>query len=260
VRSVFRTMFRRYATHYPLLFNAQQRYSVLLKDWIGHVHEDDFHALRLFRLRPNSLCVDIGANKGQSVTSIKSVLPDARIVSFEPNPSAFAMLKTVATHRSDVTAYNIAVGMGGGVLEMWIPRWRGISFDQLASSSRPDAITLAAEIRGYGFPLISAGEIEFDCVSVEITTLDALALQPDFVKIDVEGGELDILRGAQGTLRNAKPLLMIERGHRQAISDFLSGFGYTRCTYADGALSFDDRADLNSLFAQASHLSQLTDG
>jgi FkbM family methyltransferase len=257
MKAALRSMYRRHAHRYPRLFNAQQRYGVLFKDQVGYVHDNDFHALNLFKLPPEALCVDIGANRGQSVTSIKTVLPQATIVSFEPNPVTFATLKVVAGRRSRVTALNMAVGLGDGVLQMWIPRWRGIQFDQLASGRRPDTTALAEEIRGYGFPSISAAEIELECVSVKRTALDALALKPDFVKIDVEGGERDVLESAQATLRTAKPLLMIERGYRREITDLLADFGYTRHIYRHAVLSLsssDDRTCVNTFFAQPRHI------
>ena len=61
-----------------------------------------------------------------------------------------------------------------------------------------------------------------------ITTLaiDDLAGQPDLIKIDVEGAELDVLKGAERCLERQRPLLFIERGSRPEISAFLEGFGY----------------------------------
>ena len=257
MKVAFRSMYRRYAHHYPTIFNAQQRFSVLVKDRIGYIHEDDFHALKLFKLPAKPLCVDIGANRGQSVTSIKTVLPQATIIAFEPNPVTFASLNSVAARRSGVTAVNMAMGLSDGTLQMWIPRWRGVKFDQLASGSLPDATTLAEEIRGYGFPLISAKEIEFDCVNVRETSLDALSLNPDFVKIDVEGGELAVLRGARATLSSAPPLLMIERGCRLEITELLADFGYTRRVYMHATSSLscsDDRPHINTFFVQRTHV------
>jgi hypothetical protein len=49
------------------------------------VHELDFKALPAFALSEGALCVDIGANFGQSIGSLSAVLKAPRIVAFEPN-------------------------------------------------------------------------------------------------------------------------------------------------------------------------------
>lgn len=254
VKRALQTRYKRYAYRYPQLFNAQQRYTVLVRDWIGYVHEEDFRALALFKLRPNALCVDIGANKGQSITSIKRVLPSARIMSFEPNPATFSMLKLVASRHTGVTTYNMAVGAGSGDLTLCVPRWRGITFDQLASRKEPDRRELAEEIRSYGFASICVDDIEFDLLKINVISLDRLGLHPDFIKVDVEGGELDVLLSAKNILGKAKPLLLIERGHRSDIEDFLATFHYGRCAYIGGTLRFDHPGSLNSFYVHEHHV------
>jgi len=71
---------------------------------------------------------------------------------------------------------------------------------------------------------------------LEAVTLDSLELAPDVIKIDVEGAEMDILIGAEQTLRKYKPILGIEIhehkigsfGYRwKQIPQFLQDLGYT---------------------------------
>ncbi|MBX3355848.1 MAG: FkbM family methyltransferase [Phycisphaeraceae bacterium] len=68
-------------------------------------------------------------------------------------------------------------------------------------------------------------------VHVPTTTLDALLgsfPRPDVVKIDVEGAELPVLRGAESLLRSVRPVLYIEVGdaQRAEATDLLRGHGY----------------------------------
>jgi len=67
-------------------------------------------------------------------------------------------------------------------------------------------------------------------------TLDSLCLSPDAIKIDTEGAELDILMGAEETLRTYKPILVVEIhehkikifNHRWTqVPAFLRNLGYT---------------------------------
>jgi FkbM family methyltransferase len=69
-----------------------------------------------------------------------------------------------------------------------------------------------------------------DCVRTPMQTIDSLTLERlDFLKIDVEGMELDVLRGARATLERCQPIVMAEaiKSDRQALTAYLEGFGYT---------------------------------
>ena len=72
---------------------------------------------------------------------------------------------------------------------------------------------------------------------VEVYTLDSFELEPDFIKIDTEGFEIPVLKGAINTLRNSSPLVMIEeheyrygheelKGTNEAIRKFFRDLGY----------------------------------
>jgi FkbM family methyltransferase len=65
--------------------------------------------------------------------------------------------------------------------------------------------------------------------SVSIETLDSYHLADvDFIKIDVEGHELEVLRGARRTLQDCSPVVLIEvkEANLEAVTDFLKGIGY----------------------------------
>lgn len=72
--------------------------------------------------------------------------------------------------------------------------------------------------------------------TVAVVNIDSLGLNPDFIKIDVEGYEFDVLRGARDTLEQYRPVLMVEEnhlckryGHKESdASDFLLSIGYKR--------------------------------
>lgn len=72
---------------------------------------------------------------------------------------------------------------------------------------------------------------------VRIRTFDSLGLQPSFVKIDVQGHELEVLRGMEKTLVTCRPVLMLEKEFRfYSIRDYLSNLDYVLC-------QFDPEAD-----------------
>ncbi len=81
------------------------------------------------------------------------------------------------------------------------------------------------------------------------TTLDTFQLRDvSFIKVDVEGHELEVLRGAEATLRRCRPMLLVEVKRRtfDAVTTFLEDLGYTRHSLRD--LVGIDGSPENSIF------------
>ena len=78
----------------------------------------------------------------------------------------------------------------------------------------------------------ASGADEVEIISVPVRRLDDLLAEPgstppDLVKIDVEGAETDVLRGAAQTLAKVRPILLIElHGTNEAVAHLLSEAGY----------------------------------
>jgi FkbM family methyltransferase len=254
VRSRLKALYRRHANWYPGLYNAQQRRSVLLRSRLKYVHEDDFRALPLLALPPEAHCVDIGGNIGQSVTAIKSVLRDARITSFEPNPVAYSCLESVAKRFSGITTHNVGIASTDREIALFVPLSCGVIFDQLATTRLPDRSRFARTLRSFGYSFVSSTELTFDQIPIRVRTLDGFGLVPDFIKIDVEGSELEVLQGAEATIERNKPVLLIEGGDRGEIESFLSARGYQRLMYSHGVLApAADHSALNYFYIHGEH-------
>jgi FkbM family methyltransferase len=78
-----------------------------------------------------------------------------------------------------------------------------------------------------------------EMVSIPVTTADELVSQgtspPDFVKIDVEGHELSVLEGATETLRQHRPMLMMEvTANAEAVGRLLADLSYELVDPANG--------------------------
>jgi FkbM family methyltransferase len=91
----------------------------------------------LFRDVLHGTYVDIGANTGQSIESIKLFAPGANVVSFEPNPELADKLER--RYRGDPKVKIKAIGLSDAVamLTLHVPVYRGFVYDGLASSTSP---------------------------------------------------------------------------------------------------------------------------
>jgi Methyltransferase FkbM domain len=68
-------------------------------------------------------------------------------------------------------------------------------------------------------------------LDAKIRTLDSFKLTPNFLKIDVEGGELGVLKGARETLARCKPIVLCERSDKPDVVDWMRGEGFGGYTY-----------------------------
>jgi len=146
----------------------------------------------LLRGREVSMVFDVGANVGQTVSRYRALFPAARIHSFEPFAEGYATL--VQNHGADahVRAHQLAVGSAPGTQQLYSNK------DSVTNSlfaGVPDT-----EVFGVGDMMEPLGS-----VAVEVVTLDGFCAREgighlDVLKMDIQGGELQALRGAEGLL------------------------------------------------------------
>lgn len=159
--------------------------------------------------------VDVGASRGQFATFAADRFPAARLVCFEPLPGARDRLRKVTRGRA--TIHGAAVGAERGRATF------NVSNQDDSSSLLPIGDLQVAEFPGTG----RAGSID-----VEITTLADVGLSetppPRLLKIDVQGSELDVLRGAGDELRLFEQLFVecsfVELYEGQALADEVVAF------------------------------------
>jgi FkbM family methyltransferase len=180
------------------------------------LHEFAEMAFLMHFLQPDDLFADVGANVG-SYTILASAAIGAHVIAFEPGDEAFVWLTrnlklNEASHR--VEARREAVGDKLGV----------VCFTSgLDTVNRIDADGTA---------------------SVPITTLDiACSRVPALIKIDVEGSEADVLRGASNILGNPKARAVLVELNDDAAALLLEDFGFTCCNYDPFERSVTRRSD-----------------
>jgi FkbM family methyltransferase len=173
---------------------------------------------------------DIGANVGLYSVVLGQRFPDARIVAFEPIPSTLKEfernLELNAIH--NVTVHRI-----------------GLSDHAANATFYFDATATGATSGAPLGPEFGATET----LTCPVETLDQFVTRtgdvPQFIKCDVEGGELSVFRGGAQTLKTHTPMIFTEMlrkwslrfgYHPNEIITFLGSFGYECFSMADGLL------------------------
>jgi|TARA_B100001741_G_scaffold295801_1_gene279173 FkbM family methyltransferase len=133
---------------------------------------------------------DIGASIGGVTAALATLFPSGRVIAFEAAPSVHASLRETILR------------CGGAP----------ISLVECAVGQEPGELRFHEDGNGSGWGFLSD---ELGAIAVPVTTVDetvkAMGIdRVDFIKIDVEGGELDVLRGAEKTLLRDRPLLVFE--------------------------------------------------
>lgn len=241
---------RQLSRYAPGLYEGQYVLRTILHLYTGRVHELHFHALPLLIASKAPFCVDIGGNIGQSVVSLKTLFPNATIHTFEPVPATYRKLACVTRVARGVTAHNVALGAMSGEIRMRVPYCEGLPFDQFSSFEIRDPNDLAPVFQRLGFDWVSAENIRFDEQIAAVEPLDAFGFAPDFIKIDAEGAELDVLKGGRQTIERNRPVLMIE-GHdglEGPIGRYLKDLGYQSYAFRDGKFDADGPIDYHNMF------------
>lgn len=192
----------------------------------GSIHDADFE---VFRSTQISVALDVGANRGQSIVTIKSLAPSARIVAFEPNLQLLPALQRVAKRYDKVTIAPVGCARSTAMSTLYTPVARGIVFDQLASLEPLHHSATLDLVRHSGFAWCAESDLEIRQSTAVFAPLD-LMVGPDFptvdlLKIDVEGAELDVVAGGMELIRRDHPLIIAERPDAALIS-LLAGLGY----------------------------------
>lgn len=145
-------------------------------------------------IQPDAVIADVGANIGITAAVFSAVAPQGKVYCFEPSPSAFGhLVETLCANRMDNSvAINAALGRQAGKLGFY-------DNPQSASASH----------------LSDGGTLRPATHTVDVMTLDAFVRdnsveRMDFIKVDVEGFEMDVLAGAERVLRDMQPTVFVE--------------------------------------------------
>ena len=161
-------------------------------------------------VRPGMTAIEVGANIGtHTVVLARALGSTGQLIVFEPQRTIYHLLCTniCLNNLMNVATYQAAAGrLCGSTRVPYLNYFDDNNFGGIELGKSPDGMT------------------------VPVIALDSLGLaQCDFIKIDVEGMELEVLHGAQATIDRFRPILYLENDRKEHSRDLFEHL--TRCRY-----------------------------
>lgn len=172
-------------------------------------------------LSPGDVFYDIGANLGFfSLIAARKVGRAGHVYAVEPVPrNARAIGRCIAVNRlKNVDVFAKAAGARTGTAELWLTQHVG-----------------GAALASAGAPPDRLKKIDVDLVAMDDLIAQFQLRPPSLIKIDVEGGELEVLHGLEDTLKRQRPAILCEiddasrqglENKRTGVCEFLGDLGY----------------------------------
>lgn len=141
------------------------------------------------------IALDVGAYKGETAVWLAGRAgPNGAVYALEPDPSTVSKLSANVERNRSATQAPISI----------LPCAVGVTSGKQCFSA----------VTGGGSHMDRAGEITIDMMTIDQVVEDLGLARVDLIKMDIEGGEVDALRGAEGTLRRLALRLAVCVYHR----------------------------------------------
>lgn len=211
----------RYEGGWFLAYGDEMGYTIFFRR-VFEAHERRFFE-RILRSGTVHTFLDVGANQGLYTLIAARYVPGGEVIAFEPLSSeARKLCRNVSVNRyRNVRVEQAALGAFEGEADMFMVLGGKAAY----SSLRPPANDVSADST---LVRVKVSTIDHYVPSVGLSSLD-------LVKIDVEGGELEVLRGAERAIDRYQPVFVVEVEDRRTkqwgyaardILDYLSVRGY----------------------------------
>jgi FkbM family methyltransferase len=215
---------RRWGVWFDLNLNDNVQRTFYYTGW----YERPFLKFLRDELQSDDTYIDVGAHIGIDAAFVAKLAPAGTVVAFEPAPDTVAVLRDSVGRLDNVEVVPVALGDGAGTLTLRTnPKWH------------PDDAATRSSV-GAGPPVCQAQLLRFDDWATDLTRMDV-------IKIDVEGAELDVLKGMPQSLRRLQPRVVAVEIYppylaaagtsEEEIVELLADVGYSReRTIGDNAI------------------------
>lgn len=173
-----------------------ERQIIYKKNYIENIN---FHLIK--NLKENSVYLDIGANIGTTTLPIALLHPSIEVHSFEPNPRINKKLRRniKMNAATNIRVFDYGVSNKASQAELFFTKSEKGNHGTSALRQNSDIV----------FP----DKIDIQLHSVDEHSVEC-NLPVSLIKIDVQGFELEVLLGAQNTIKKYKPIIIFEHEDR----------------------------------------------
>jgi FkbM family methyltransferase len=190
-------------------------------------------------IRPDSTVIDIGAYIGTwARTFSKMVGRNGRVIAFEPVPQNYNLLVKLCKHYKNIHIYNFALSDKNYCVEMKVPKNKRVTsmaaISHAANQMTEEWISNCFDIR---------------CDAKRLDNIISPDTKISLIKCDVEGHELQVMRGAEILLLRDRPVVVIEilkkkwKDNSPLLSDvakFMINLGYEMGQFVDRNIVYSD--------------------
>ncbi|MBD5779246.1 FkbM family methyltransferase [Pelagicoccus sp. NFK12] len=171
--------------------NIDTKYKVERIMWTGKF-EEKLVALASQRVSEGSVCFDVGGNVGAiSIALADKVGDSGRVHTFELNPTNFGRLSANLAHNPELE--------------------KRVTLNNVGISDQPGTLFWSEDPGNPGNGMLGEkGDIESKVISLDSYCVSNAIEKIDFMKVDVEGMELQVFRGAENALKRFKPTIYFE--------------------------------------------------
>ena len=169
--------------------------SNLIDHYIYFAFEDKAISNFIGQIKKNETLVDIGANIGYVTLLLSQKCSDGKVISIEPSKKTFETLSynLSLNNAKNVTALNIGLGEKEKKEKLYQVNERNTGMNRISNNNDESLPSEEIQIRS------------LDEILIELNTTSVNA-----IKLDVEGYEFNVLKGARKTLEKLRPKLLIE--------------------------------------------------
>lgn len=192
----------RFIRHNFLLYRLVRGLAPTLCKWF--LLEDGFDFLSHIEPIAGYSAIDVGANDGTSIRMIRKYHQKVHINCFDPITRPRFKLTGIDFHY-------LALGRAGSRFDLFTPVVKGRMLTQYSSFQEKTMI------RQVAFDLnINPKNIGVKSKTVEVRTLDEFKIKCYFLKIDVEGSEIDVILGGLRTIKESNPIILVELQNKES--------------------------------------------
>lgn len=210
-------------------------------------HDRSYFGFPLLARESGGLFLDVGANNGISAAGFRKLVGHYDILSLEASELHRPALQSLKDRLDNFDYRIVGAGSQPGTMTLYTPIYRGRSLHTHTSSSR-DYLNTSLR-RDFSERVVAA--MRYREQQVDICPIDDMQLDPDIVKIDVEGFDYQVLQGMKDTVSRCRPIFLVEftPEHMEDFFEFFSKRDYRLYIYLPAATAFrefDHKSDSQS--------------